>query len=499
MGNVDRLLDALVRKLPRTADEKAITAALRAAVQVLPASQAKTRNRVCQNEEQCVERVKAQLKATDDIAKEAIEGQHATSTDAAEESVPDAYGDLDSEDTRACINRCSLLMAQALSSLRPADRAQDALDGLLAILPPDASGPLEASVLAGCVRVVPAVSAALGQRESPAWRRFLGFLVSAAARLTDTPESEAVAMQLGSLIALSASPAAARAALRLGLVNVKSILDCPALVCLARIVLPTICTAFGHGAAPAREDVKRGDLLALLHGLRFVCLCQLGSKGTARASSSVSSSALAEARDILRIALECRFDAALLQPPLKRMIATSGAGKKKSHSFSAVAASAVVDSFDAVAADMTPTIIARLADCHGLPVGVEEEQDRVVVAKATGGLFFEDVAGDFMDAASAEAADETASSAAAEAVAAGAFERLDGVEALKSLRRKQGTSLKLKVNQVRQEPVQLLAPRRKGAKSKARRHRQKEELPDRATAKAKAEGGSKRRRTTQSA
>mmetsp|Transcript_3426 Transcript_3426/g.5533 ORF Transcript_3426/g.5533 Transcript_3426/m.5533 type:complete len:156 (+) Transcript_3426:2-469(+) len=98
---------------------------------------------------------------------------------------------------------------------------------------------------------------------------------------------------------------------------------------------------------------------------------------------------------------------------------------------------------------MTPAVIGRLADCHGLPVGKEEEEDRVVVAQAAGGLFFEDTFGETAVAQLEEGDGEVVGAGAAEAIAAGAFERLEGVEALRSRKR---SSLKLKVNQVRRQP-----------------------------------------------
>merc|ERR1719382_912318 len=94
MGNVDRLLEALAQKLPPASGRKAVEAALRAALEALPAEKAKTGAHIRKREKKCVDQILESLreaKAAQE-AQEALDRQEAASEDGSEESEAGADG-----------------------------------------------------------------------------------------------------------------------------------------------------------------------------------------------------------------------------------------------------------------------------------------------------------------------------------------------------------------------------------------------------------------------
>lgn len=418
MGNLDRLLDALAARLPPTADRAALVAALKAATEALPASQKKTRARL--ERDDCVEVLEAKLKAAGVDKDDDEEGSDEPEGYA-------AYAGVDGGDPAAVIDCCTALLADALSSLRPAEYAAEALEGFLAMMGAEDIGPLNAASLRRCTLLVPAVAGALGGDEPPAWRHFLGFLLAAHARLPEpdgggvTENDRECGSRLGSLAAMLTQPASARSAVRVALTTAGPAPKAAALHRLAPAVLPVLHSSFSFGSG--LESPNRGDLVSLFYGLCFVSCCSAAGVGDA--------CVLREARTTLLTALERHFDAVLLLPELcriaaplcgprsdglKRRLAAGASGSK------AAVAGLAKEVLEAAVASLSASALERLAACSGLPMPEEESRvDRkAAAAKARGELFFEDAAG----------AEQVDSVKAIFGVGSLALERLEGVEAL---------------------------------------------------------------------
>ncbi|CAE8730447.1 unnamed protein product, partial [Polarella glacialis] len=170
-----------------------------------------------------------------------------------------AYAGVDGDSPSACLLRCEELLAAALAGIRPAARAEEALEGLLGLLPPESSlgsWELDLDCLRLVVRLVPTAAAALAvfgeERPPAAWRRFLGLVLSAPLRIEEELSGAAelevreVSARLGSLVSLLASPAAARSALRVSLAALgPSLLFANLLGRMALAVPPVLPSAFG--------------------------------------------------------------------------------------------------------------------------------------------------------------------------------------------------------------------------------------------------------------
>jgi len=450
MGKIDKLLDALAQRLPSTADRKVLVAALRAAAQQLPDAQAKTRTLLLKTESACIKklelRVRAIAAAEHDVSEE--DGAQEELDIAKPGDVVAGYAGFSSQDPLACLAQCSELLRNALTSIRPSYRAQQAIEGLLALVPPEtvlseSSDPCSFGVggLQACANLVtPAVALLRGSddTETAVWHRFLGFLLVAPLRLKEEDHSgvgkvEDVIHQLGGLVALVASPQAARSALRLALSSVGSAPSDMALTRFAPVVFPIVSVAFGRGALDGVALV-RGDLVALLHAVRLVGVCS-----SMRVSPEQD---LDEARGLLRLVLAGHFDAALLLPELQRLLARNAGALARSkvlqRRLAAASggernrvAAAVVETVEALGAVVTPLCISRLAESCGLRVGEDERVDqRAAAARAQGDIFFEDVAGFGDDSVVTKRRAKGA--AAASAAHLHSVGRLDGVESLAS-------------------------------------------------------------------
>jgi len=286
-----------------------------------------------------------------------------------------AYADVSDGDYAACVARCAELLQAASASLRPTKFSEEALEGLLAILP--AGKPIfDLHGYVQCLQLVPAATAA---SESPAWGRFLGFLLAALSQLKQgkgvkclQKDAKEVAAQLGCLIALNAQPSSARAALRHGFSIAGDMLANDVLGCLVPAVLPVFRTAFAGLTAWRDVEVARADLHALLHCMHFFALCRKAGIG--------ETSAVNEAMDLSRSSFARHFDAAALLPELEKMgIASSKrrrATKRIGMSTAQLAEALVKES-----ATLNSAAIARLVNASGLPVGANEaDTDRHATA-----------------------------------------------------------------------------------------------------------------------
>lgn len=460
MGNLERLLDALARKLPPASGKGALLQAVRAAADALPDSKAQTKARLVSDEGECVKQLAELLKARADAEAKAEAAErvktpapllpgsalHDASADAAS-----GYADIDGDDAHAVLARCAKLLSGALMGLRPALHAEKALEGLLALLPPehavagpDAQGPFDVEALQRLARLVPQAAALLGSEEPPAWRRFLGFCLAAPLRLREEVSSSNQQLQeasarLGSIVALLARPRAARSALHLALpwLGAGPTAAAPARVA-ALAALPVVATGFGGGALDG-VTLERSELAGLLQAARLVGLCRAEGVGEVEA--------LDEARELLRGVLERGVDATPLLPELRRLLAELPGPRGKALrrrlnvevASRAAAAAATLEALEAVATSVTPPTIARLAGSCGLPVGKEEEIDqRAAVARARGELFFEDVEGAVPEQATLAREDAAGGGSSihfAETVAEvsrRALLEIDGIEALQA-------------------------------------------------------------------
>lgn len=416
MGNLDRLLEALARQLPRSADHTSIAAALHEAAKALPESQAKTRKRLTGSEEACVVKIEALLKEKPEDAIEEV------ATDVQEDALVEnpagaGYADITDDDPTVCVARCAELLQAALGSLRPAKHAEEALEGLMAILSTSETA-LELEILRKCIEVLPTASAALGCSGSPALCHFSAFLITTFARIESSDGHSSayrsLAVKLGSLVALTSDHSSARVVLHRSLKCCDEVAGNEVLACLSAAIMPIVYVAFGRLNAFKDVDMVRGDLAALLHTLRFIGLCRKAAVGEARS--------LTEANNLIVNALEHHFDAAALLPRLRGLVIVGAKRKRRGKGDNvekrtrAESAKLVSEAVLKASTSMTAAAIAEIASASGLPMGNEEDADRLAaVARARGDLFFEDVAG-----------------TTAAVVNAKASIRLDGVEALNS-------------------------------------------------------------------
>lgn len=389
MGNLERLLDALSRQLPVGSDRSTIARALKEAGKALPDSLTKTKAKLAQTEEACVDILETRFREAEAKASEAVVVEEVAAADTDVEEVKTdasaaAYQGVCEGDAPACFARCASLLQTALASLRSVELVSQALEGLIPLLPM----PLKLGVkdLSTCAFLLSTAAATLiGHGEPPvSWSVFLGFIITAPVHVKGKavgPAATTEAAKLGALVALHASRKVARNALRLGLGSLREAPGEAALKHFAPALVPVIGVAFGSEVSHD-EKLVRGDLLALLHALRVISLCQQVGAFDAKL--------LSEARAFLRSFLEHRFDKQSLLPELRRLSllpSKKGEMRKLSSGESAEIIAAAVTSMDVDG-------IKRLADCSGLPEGAgeQEETDRnALAAKARGDLFFEDV------------------------------------------------------------------------------------------------------------
>lgn len=95
-----------------------------------------------------------------------------------------------------------------------------------------------------------------------AWRQFLGLTLSSLSRLPSDADAAEVVESLGSTLQLLVQPAAARAAVRMA---VTASSEDTSLSWVLPLLLPLLRRGFSRGPGGTR-----GDLLALLGGLRFL-------------------------------------------------------------------------------------------------------------------------------------------------------------------------------------------------------------------------------------
>eukprot|EP00929_Paragymnodinium_shiwhaense_P002579 TRINITY_DN10287_c0_g1_i1.p1 TRINITY_DN10287_c0_g1~~TRINITY_DN10287_c0_g1_i1.p1 ORF type:complete len:527 (-),score=136.20 TRINITY_DN10287_c0_g1_i1:14-1594(-) len=459
--HVRRLLEALAKRLPPSSTKVQVSRALRAAAEALPGSKLKTKAKVLEEEDALVDELLEKLTAApveEEPVEEEGEGDDEEALaspegDAVATRAEACYAGIDSDNPVACLSRFSELLKAALASTRPAEKADLAILGFLAVMPSEATPaedddahPFNLPALQSCIKLIPTAVAT----QSPSLPRLLGFALTAVARLPDgRKEDEEVEMavlsgRLGGLVALTApTPAAARVAARTGLSALTHPVKESVLRRLTPGLLPLVRSAFGSSClAERKEAMVRGDLVALLHALRLVALSRALQLGDA--------AGLTEARDLLVTALENVFDATLFCEQLKKVAvrATGKAGKvvRKRLAGSRIkskagAAGLVAELFEAVPATaISNNSLRKLADCSGLPVGEDEEIDqKAAAAKAKGELFFEDAEGvaedsdDDADMASPKVVLGSAvASSAADAIKRQALGDLDGVEMLRS-------------------------------------------------------------------
>ena len=97
--------------------------------------------------------------------------------------------------------------------------------------------------------------------DTVAWRQFLGLTLSSLSRLPSDADATEVVESLGSTLQLLVQPAAARAAVRMAVTASEG----TSLSWVLPLLLPLLRRGFSKGPGGTR-----GDLLALLGGLRFL-------------------------------------------------------------------------------------------------------------------------------------------------------------------------------------------------------------------------------------
>lgn len=257
------------------------------------------------------------------------------------------------------------------------------------------------NVLKNFVRLIPLASTALSGEWPLAWRRVLGFGISAPVNLmqqvsVQSKEVKGVVEQLGAIIALVATPAAARSALAFGLESIKDQgIDFEHAV---PVVMPVIHVAFGGCNAFENDAPVTSDFLALLRVLRFIGLsCAAG----------LSDPAVTEAKHFLRLALECHMDVSSLSKVdeldklrlnigglraqvLKKKLKSAEPNKRRE-----AVVDVLMEGLAIATSDILPTDLIKLAKRAQLPSSADDDDldAKMVQARASGALFFEDVDG----------------------------------------------------------------------------------------------------------
>jgi len=330
MGNLDRLLASLAVQLPPNAPHEALVAALRGAAEAL-SPEHPLRSHLEANKDVCVARLASQLATNKDTVVNLQKQPPAQPPLSLYSGVAASDG----------VERCSSLLTAALASAQPAPRAEAALRGLLALLPPHEPLPPAAA------KLLPHAAALLrGSAHEGAlfWGHFLGLALAGG-----TPPGA---------VALAASPSAARHALRLAAPELHS----------ASAVLPVARVGFGNGAF----SWTRGDAAAALLAARLLGLKE-GEEAAKR-----------ELRGLLQVALGAGGVAVQLLAQL--------APRKRE--LGADAAAALVEVVEQIGATQSCTRLTAAARASGLPLGKDEEMDaEAEAAQARGDLFFEDVTG----------------------------------------------------------------------------------------------------------
>lgn len=304
-------------------------------------------------------------------------------------------------------------------NLRPAERALRAIEGLLALSPPEHNkvvAELESDAIA-CFSLehlrsgarVASLASVLAQGssigENLAWRRLMGFLVAMPARLSKDSfgvkdstlhSSREAAQHLGGIVALTAQPESARAALRIALPWLGTTPGASTLTCVLSTSLPVARVGLS-GAALGRASLKRGDIVALLLLARLLRLCR--AQGVGREHEHE------ELQGMLRAALEHSVDIAPMVPQLRelaqqvpgqrgRALQRQLGAPRQSLGHAGVAA-AVLQVMEAVPiGSLSAASITKLAAACGLPLDEDERVDqRLEAARAKGSMFFEDVDG----------------------------------------------------------------------------------------------------------
>eukprot|EP00913_Durusdinium_trenchii_P030321 g28405.t1 len=377
--DMEKLLHALAEKLPANAGRSTVELAFRSAVDALPKS--KIRDELLLKQTRLIGRLRSLLPEGDAPGDPAA-----------------CFQGVDINKPGDCIKHCQSLLQDALVSLDPAARSEEALAALVALFPPE-SGPwrftsagsglveltdqsirLESGDLEALVQMLPCAATALGTQNTIAWRRFLGLCVAAPLRLTQDAPTMKVVERLACTAAVLATAPAARTAVRIATASASlTSVSQSHLACLVPALLPLLRIGFLKGSC----DSTRGDLLALLGGLRVLRLTRSKTPQ------------FSEMRQILTAALLRDFDATPLDHKGSLRRGKALLKKLKAAEAKTSSAAVTVELVEALAEVLQPSELARLVSFSGLPCGEDEEVDaKAAAARARGDLFFEDTAGD---------------------------------------------------------------------------------------------------------
>eukprot|EP00435_Cladocopium_sp_Y103_P039563 s196_g10.t1 len=303
---MDKLIAALAEKLPANAGRSTVELAFRAAVDALPKS--KLRNTALLKQDRLIARLVALVrkKKTEEVPGEA-------EPEVEEDQEPGLHGcyeGVDADKPGECLQHCKRLLQDASVSLDPAARAEEALRDFIALFPPEADWTLDMGELRMFAEIL-ALAATAGLEDTVAWKRFLGLSISAVLRVEEPAEcdsgqmDEALQRLSCTVKLLVQQPSVARAAVRIAMAG-GSVDDATMLKRLVPFLLPLLRSGFLRGGGATH----RGDLLALLSGLRVL---QLATR------SGLASEKLSEVRTILTTALSRDYDATPLLPELTRI------------------------------------------------------------------------------------------------------------------------------------------------------------------------------------
>jgi len=433
MGKAERLLDALAAKLWRTKDREILLTALRSAATALPEQQEKLRSHLKEEEFSCLQGLLARIDerrqqhaanlAAEAAAKRAAEaqaGKHGQVDEAAneeeEETAVAAYDDVAESEPGQCLQRCLDLLRKAIQLLPAVEGksgARNALEGLLAVFPADAT--VSSADLSQLCRVISFSHAACttvtdddkllgGVPMSRTWRRLLQLSLLALLRTdTDSASGEkkgkAVMVRLGAVVALTKVSKPKRFALRelFKTACLKPPTEDSLLESVVTTVLP-IARSCISGSELQTEAAERINAEVVLRGLAFVGVCK---------SAGLHSEELQELRNLLQEGLDKVVDATLLLPEARRMVkkwtgpeakslrklVAPGGAAVKNKTTAARAVARVVEG--QVVAGKEPSKAPRvegLLSMCGLPKGeLDEIDEKAAIAKARGDIFFEDV------------------------------------------------------------------------------------------------------------
>eukprot|EP00746_Dinoflagellata_sp_MGD_P006880 gnl/MRDRNA2_/MRDRNA2_113565_c0_seq1.p1 gnl/MRDRNA2_/MRDRNA2_113565_c0~~gnl/MRDRNA2_/MRDRNA2_113565_c0_seq1.p1 ORF type:complete len:502 (+),score=110.28 gnl/MRDRNA2_/MRDRNA2_113565_c0_seq1:96-1601(+) len=388
MGKADKIIEALAQKLPSSASRHTVIEALRAAALAVPASAAKTRQRLVEGEADFADAIEEKLACR--LTLEAVDkAQPAEQAGSRRQPQHAAFDDLKARPLAERAARCLSLIR-----MQSAARCSAILEAFSATLSSDK--PISEHDFDQCLRILPMISTLLDPADKPpAWYSFSCFLLAAPSRLKEANKSkkQEFGERVGGLLTLCTGNLEMQTIVKDTLFS----LDCSEPETLTA-VCPGMFRAIHHGFVATSQksetptNLTHDGLLVLLLAFRFLSQCNTAKLGTATDLAKLQQ-ALVHSITHLRLDGNPQWKEGLSQfvemhvggaekAALKRKL--SRVGKKRVDSAQTVA--------EALAASPQTPVDALVGLVNKVcPVEAEAQMvKRAAVARAAGALFYED-------------------------------------------------------------------------------------------------------------